>query len=390
MNEGLDHFIAPAIMVIQSCVQELVMKKFLIVGLALLFFGSVLHAEDARLMPFRVGRTTLSTSFSFGDKQFDSDGKRVDAPAIKLFNLGGLMEFGALHWLTAAVYWAPGYYLWSDLDIVLGTAGSSVNLFDTGDLMLGAKLQILGSTGLINNESFRLSLSPGLKIPLPGPNYEKQLSNMQAGDPVTVANMDYHVFGLALGTYFDFVINQYFSINLYNQVIYYPQKKSMKEAGLEEYGDALLSDIINSALNGYHLPNLISYGGVSYGYDLSFEVEPAFNTVIANGILLYAGLPIMYKTSSGKKIDMSYNAGHIALAGVIAADPLNKALIDKIDKLERKQSHLLTLKPAASVFFYGWKLPFEFRLSYFIPLWGQNITSAAQTFSFQAKVYFKI
>ena len=359
-----------------------IMKRFLALGLALLFLGSALFAEDAKVMPMRMGRFYLAPSFAFGQKAFNDSGTRVDSNAMKALNLGAAIEFGAYHWITAAVQWAPGFNVWSDVDTVIPLSetplilsDSSVRVLDKGDIIIGAKMQILGNAGPLKSERFRLALGPGLKVPLPGPDYEKQLTNAINGDPVTPANMDYHVFGFGLRSYFDFIINEYFFINLYNEFLYYPQKKDLGKAGFGEY--ATLAGV-NTAFTGAASVD----GEVSYGYDLTFELEPAFSKMVVPGkIILNAGLPITYKTTPGAKYSFSASGTapytDAALAAIAAALP------------DEEQQHSLTMKPGASAFFVGWPVPFEFKLSYFAPIWGQNV-SANHTLSLQIRMYFKI
>ena len=357
------------------------MKRFLALGLALLFLGSALFAEDAKVMPMRMGRFYLAPSFAFGEKTFDDSGSRVESNAMKALNLGAAIEFGAYHWITAAVQWAPGINVWSDVDATLPIdptiplfSSSSVRVLDKGDIIIGAKMQVLGDAGPLKSEKFRLAFGPGIKIPLPGPDYEKQFDNLLAGDPVTPINMDNHVFGFGLRSYFDFVINEFFYIGLYNEFLYYPQKKELAKAGLTEYGTL-------TGVNG----NFASYGTsvdgeVSYGYDLTFELEAGFSKMVVPGkIILNAGLPLTYFTTPGAKYSFSASGP----AEITALATMETMLPDG------EQVHSLTLKPGASVFFIGWPVPFEFKLSYFAPLWGQN-SSANHTVSLQIRMYFKI
>jgi len=365
------------------------MKKVLIFGLTLLLLGSALFAEDAKVMPMRMGRIYLAPSFAFGSKIFDDGGSRTDvgAPEIMALNLGAALEFGAYNWITAAVQWAPGFNVWSDVEPPMPLpinfppsplnpsdfSTSSVRSLDKGDIIIGAKMQILGDAGPLKSDRFRLALGPGIKVPLRGPDYKEQLANAVAGDLVTPANFDYHVFGFGLRTYFDYIINEYFFIGLYNEFLYYPQKKDLAKAGYSEY-------FILNSLNNMFLGGAVLDGEVSYGYDLTFELEPSFSKMIVPGkVILNAGLPLTYKTTPGKSYEFSAK-------GVMADAALTqiKSLIE-----DGEQTHQLTLKPGASLFFIGWKVPFEFKLSYFAPLWGMN-SGATHTVSLQIRMYFKI
>lgn len=367
------------------------MKKVLLFGLALLLLGSGLFADDAKVMPFRVGRFYLAPSFVYGTQTFDKDGSREDSgiyDSLSIFNLGAALEFGAWKWVTAAVQWAPGINVWSkvDSDLLKDSVGSDsdINLFGVADLFVGAKMQILGTEAPVQTDNFRLAFAPGVKIPLPGPDYKEQDKNVTNDDPMTVFNLDKHVLGVGLRTYFDYIINENFFINLYNEFIYYPVKGDVKKAGYPAYA---LADNIDKII-GMLPPGVISYSDdVDYGYDLTFELEPVFTTNLAEGIQFSAGLPINYKTTPGTKYDFSYNEA--ALSGALgpAADPLIAQL--KSMEAEGEQTHSLSLRPNVSFFFTSWFLPMEFKLAYFAPLWGMN-TRADHTVSFQIRLYFKI
>ena len=353
------------------------MKKFLIFGLALLLVGAALFADDAKVMPMRVGRFYLAPSFAFANKAFDEDGSRVDIQgdgSAKVFNLGAALEYGILNWMTGALQWAPGINVWSKIETTaFPFPNPDLRLFDVGDLFLGAKMQILGKDGLVKNDNVRLSFAPGIKIPLPGPDFEKQFENAGKGDPVTLATMDKHALAAGLRSYFDFIINDKFFINLYNESLFYVTKKDFEKAGFQEY--ATISGV-NAAAGGLGSVE----GKVKYGYDLTFELEPVFSTPIAQSVSFTAGLPVTYKTSPGAKYEFSGSG----LAG--------SSLVTTMETMfpDGDQSHNLTLTPNAALFFYGWPLPMEFKLSYTAPLWGQNIGYAQNVIGFQIRVYFKI
>ena len=382
------------------------MKKFLLLGLALVLLGSALFADDAKVMPARLGRFYLAPSFITASKAFDDEGSREDTDAMKMFNLGMAAEYGILSWMTGAIQWAPGINAWSTIDTdvpYIGGTGlvisdSDVRLLDKGDIFLGAKMQILGGDGLVKNDNLRLAFAPGLKIPLPGPDFEKQVENAVSGDKVTPATMDNHVLAAGLRSYFDFVINDKFFINLYNEALFNVTKKDLKKVGYMEYMLATAIDQANAGMTAMAQPALFDYDKVKYGYELTFELEPVFSTPAGKGILFTAGLPVRYVTKSGKKYDFTYDETYVntvmgmlggmgmtdEAAGVGTALYMIKGLEDS-----EAQSHLLTLTPNAAVFFYGWPLPMEFKLSYTAPLWGQN-AGANHVIGFQIRVYFKI
>ena len=332
------------------------MKKFLVFGLALLLLSSALFADDAKVMPLRTGRLSLAPSFTTGTKAFDAEGTRVDADALKVLNFGAALEFGITSWITGAIQWAPGINVYSDVDTqvppvnnpyVLST--SKVRLLDVGDLFVGAKIQFIGKEAPIKTDMFRMAFAPGIKIPLPGPDYEKQGKNSIAGDPVTPVNFDNHVLAIGLRSYLDFIINDKFFINLYNESLFNVTKKDFAKAGYEEY--------MGTVLGG-------TEGKVSYGYSFTLELEPVFSTPIG-GVLFTASIPLTYVMTPG--------ATHEYTTMTVKGN----------------QTQSFSINPGVAFMFYKWAVPFEFAVNYKAPLWGMY-TKANHTFIFKAKMFFKI
>jgi hypothetical protein len=323
------------------------MKKLMALGILGLLCGSLfVFAEDAKVMPARMGRVYLAPSFSFANKAWDKDSEKQDSTdgkgAIKMFNLGFAVEYGIIDWITGAIQWAPGWNVWSDVDI----AGSDANLKGVGDIFLGAKIQIIGTDAPVKNESFRLALGPGVKIPLPGPDFTEEAANAGANQSFTAGKIDRHTFGFGARTYFDYVINEMFSVNAYNEFIYYPLKVKAKKDSL----DILRAGIAPDA-------------DVAYGFDLTFELEPHFDKSLGKGILFHAGLPVNYKFQPDIKVDGN--------------------------KSDDTKTQALSLKPNASIFLTQLPLPLQFQFAYTVPLWGQN-ANATNSMVLQIRAYFKI
>jgi hypothetical protein len=377
------------------------MKKIITLGLICFLCGmAFVSAEDAKIMPKRVGRLYMAPSFGFANGEYDKDGKYESYDsgegAMKLFNLGFALEYGVIDWVTAAVQWAPGVNVWSDVDRDLGS-DSDVNANGVADLFAGAKLQIIGEKAPVQSGMFRLAFGPGFKIPLPGPDYEEQSKNIAKDDPVTAANVDRHVFGLGLRTYFDYIINEHFFINFYNEIIGYPVKGKLSESGLE--GRLVVNglDTLKKQLKSAPLPALVALADeisyedeVEYGYDLTFELEPVFSTPLGGGIVFTAGLPLNYKMTPGKKYNISDLDG---VKNTLAGNPLTSQYASMVGQLqeqtEEKPTGLFTIKPNVSFFFTGWFLPTDFKLQYSIPVAGKN-DRALNTLSLIVKLYLRI
>ena len=361
------------------------MKKVLIFCMAFLLLVPALFADDAKVMPVRVGRLYLAPSFIFGDQAFDNKGNLKSANSLSMFNLGVVLEYGVISWISAAIQWAPGINIWSEVD-----AGLPVDtvINDMGDLFVGAKIQVMGSQAPIRTDDYRLAFAPGIKIPMPGPDFKKEMDE----DPMTVAKIDNHVLGLGLRTYFDYIINDKFFINFYNEIIYYPMPGKIKNHSPQAYGATLGMDSGNANVNEMApgTGNLFDYSNkVDYGYDLTFEVEGVYSHNIAENTPLSLSLALNYQTSPGAKFDYSYNKNHPILQHPVAGPQFQEG-IDSVNAiLDSKQSQLITIKPSVSLFFMDWGLPTEFKLTYFAPVWGMN-EGANHTINFQVRAYFRI
>ena len=109
------------------------------------------------------------------------------------------------------------------------------------------------------------------------------------------------------------------------------------------------------------------YGGVGtdaeieYGYDLTLEVEPHFEKMIADGFRLGIGVPATLTMSPETKED-----------GTGQDD----------------ESYLLTVGPNVSLFLMNFFIPTELKVGYTLPLLGKN-DDALNTIVFQVKTYMK-
>jgi hypothetical protein len=169
------------------------MKKFLVV---LILAALVLpaFADDASNLPAGVIRTRIVPTYATATQGFNADGEKVDltygsygtSDKVQFFNLGAAVEYGINDWLTAALQWAPGYNLWSDLGMEPTNPAYSFveNAVVTGayDLFAGAKFLILGDKGIVQNETMRFAAAAGVKIPMPGADFDEEYSSMTSDE----------------------------------------------------------------------------------------------------------------------------------------------------------------------------------------------------------------
>jgi hypothetical protein len=350
-------------------------KKLLLVSVVLILAAGAVFADDAKVMPKMVGRLWIAPTFGFAPGGYDNGAayhsyNSTTGKELKMFNLGFALEYGIIDWITGAVQWAPGVTVWSDMD--MGATGPEANVNGVADLFVGAKVQIIGEKAPVKTDRFRLALGPGVKIPLPGQDFAKQLTKMTAGETITPANLDHHVFGAGARVYFDYIFNEHFFLNLYNETIFYPVKGPIKNASLTEYG-ALQEIKSPLKLND---PNLDA--DVGYNYDLTFELEPVYTATLGKGITLTASLPVNYSFVPGH----TYSVSGESVAGNNAAA---KAALEAASP----DTHSLKVRPTVSFFFTQWVLPTDIGLSYSLPVMGKN-SMARHDITLKVKLYFAL
>lgn len=331
------------------------MKRFLLVLLVfMLAFG--LFADDAKVLPKGIFRFYLAPSYASGSESFDADGEKVDFTTVNgeessysFFNLGLALEYGVNDFISAAVQWAPGINLSSTFDGL--DEQNSTGLFE---IFAGAKIQIIGPMAPVENDMIRLAVAPGVMIPMAfGYDAEAELENMTATltylgsggyfGEMTDFNADpaNSAFGLGFRFYADYVINDMIFLNLYSEYIKYLEKDAENDLG----GLAAGADTVN------------------YGYKLTGELDVNFSKPLTDGLILSGGLPVVYTTSP-------------------------EVVYDDAEADSDNASYTLAVNPDVSLFVTSLPLPLEFKVSYKVPLMGQN-DMAMNTLTAQVKAYFK-
>jgi len=368
------------------------MKRLMGFGLAFLLLAPALFAEHANVMPARVGRFFVAPTFIMFNQEFDDDGNRGSADTVRMFNLGFALEYGITSWITGAVQWAPGVNLWSDVDMDIAVppndelalmgipvghihSSSGGRVTGAGDVLLGAKIQLVGREAPMQSEQFRLAFAPGVIIPVPGRDFSDELGS---NNP-RVATLDNHVFGVGLRSFFDWVPSRFFYLNFYNEIRFFPQRGRFRDLGFQQAAQAEMLRQVSPAFTG---GETIDIGGleVNFRYDLTFEIEPTFTYRMEAPIIAFeVGLPFTYFFTPGYTISGVPNLDQIPFPELRAA----------LTPQDQGSVHSLSFGPNVSVFFMEWPVPMEFRLSYTIPLWGQN-TEARHVFGLQIRTYFRI
>jgi len=317
------------------------MKKILIL-LLLCTFVAPIFADDALVLPKGVMRFYIVPAFTTANGEYDQNGDKQDTvttvESMKLVTVGAAVEYGVTDWISVAVQWTPAWSVWSDLEF-----DDNAKLTGPFDIFAGAKVQLIGPKAPMANDTMRLCLAPGVKIPLPGPDPAEELANALALDEYILTSADKHVLGIGGRAYFDYLLTEDFFINLYSEFIYYPTEVDTGETGG-------LAEAMAGAMD------------VGYGYDLTLEAEPSFWPWVAEGMQLKLGVPVTYTKTPEVEVN-----------GTAVPD---------------SDSNLLTVSPSVALFTTVLPMPIEVKASYSLPLMGKN-EYAANTIILQIKGFLK-
>jgi hypothetical protein len=307
------------------------MKKILFV-LVIMALVLPVFAEDAKVLTQGVLRTYLAPSMSFSDSDFDSNGKKQSTNTSTYVNLGTALEYGINDWISAAVQWAPGYNVYSNIENSKQTSNGPFEAF------VGAKVQVVGENAPAASDMFRVAFAPGVMVPLLyGYDAEKQTQELLAGNEYNVPP-SYNVFAIGGRFYADYVINSSFFFNLYTQYKYFFPKN----------GDEDFSGFLMGA------------DEVNYGYELTLELEPHYSAIVTEGVELSLGLPVTYTMTPEIKYDGT--------------------------AMDNTDTQILDVTANIATFFTKLPLPLEIKVGYTYPAWGVN-TSAMHSVVGQLKFY---
>ncbi len=325
------------------------MKK-LVVVLLLLGFITPLFADDALMIPQNVIRFRVIPSATFSSQYFDEDGDKEDgvispsgavADGATQYNLSFALEYGVTDWITAALQWTPGWNFATTLDepVPQQPPVSNDNIVVKGlnDLFIGAKVQIVGEDAPVLNEQHRFAFAAGAIAPLSTYDAEEERENFLAGDDFRPLRTGRDVWGIGARLYYDFIINESFFVNLYNETIFYPEQE--------------IETIKNPDGSDY-----------AYGYKATFELEPQYQTMISDGVRFGAGLPLIYVTTPEYEVDG--------------------------DALDDSDSYKFTIGPSISFFLLDAPWPIDLELQYRADLFGKS-AQVENTVVLQVKNYLR-
>lgn len=329
------------------------MKKIL----ALLLLAAIVapaFADDALMLPQSVWRFRVIPSVTFVNEAFDEDGNRDDIAnydAAQLYNLSFALEYGVNDWITAALQWTPGWRMGTSF-----TDPFSDELVSKGlnDLFVGGKFQIVGEEAPVPNESMRFAVAAGMLVPLSTFDAEAEGEALFEGDDFRGERVDKDALGLGWRLFYDYVFNDNFFLNLYNEFIYFVPRDQDNDV----QGWATYYGTEAAAPGAGTEPEELEY---EYGYNLTFELEPHYSQMIGSGLEFGASLPITYKASPETKVEG-----------------------EGLDN----ESYTLSLGPSINFFFQSTPWPIDLELQYSTPLMGKN-KEVQNTVVLQIKNYLK-
>ncbi|WP_321991067.1 hypothetical protein [Marispirochaeta aestuarii] len=322
------------------------MKKLALLLLALAIVIPA-FADDAKVLPAGVLRTTIAAVYNTFDEEYDEDGDKVDATngKVAVFNLGAALEYGITDQITLALQWTPGYNFYSDIEDL-----DDADVNGAQDLFIGAKAQFLGPNGFVPNDQMRFAAAAGVLVPLKSTDWKEEFENRLAGDEYNTGSGSREVIGLGFRLYYDYLVNKNFFVNLYNETIFFPEQETntFEYAAVQWLAGGMNTDAIED----------VKY---AYGYKTTFEIEPVYTHPVNEKLDITGSLPFNYVMTPDIEIDGT--------------------------EQDDSATSFLKMTPYVAAFFKT-TMPFELKAGYSIPLMGKN-NSVASTVVFQFKSYLK-
>jgi hypothetical protein len=351
------------------------MKKALVLLLLVAMVAPV-FADDALILPNRIIRFRTIPSLAMTSQQFDNDGEKQDLTesielgalgfqtftidSVNVWALSFALEVGVTEQINVAAQWTPGWQFASSSSVTgpgLTSAafGGAVpqatldaaeaqgiegieNAKQTGlnDLFVGAKIQILGGSGFVPNESMRLAASVGAKVPLSVYDPDEAAEDRAAGNEFQSGRVDRDVWGLGFRLHYDYLFSEMFFVNLFSETqIFLPRD-------LDQGGDVD-----------------VEYG---YGYQQAFEIDPQFAYPLSDAVRLSGSLPTRYTMTPDLEVGGT--------------------------TIDDTASQLLTITPQVGAFFTGLPVPIETKLQYSLPVYGVN-RAATSALALQINTYLR-
>jgi len=352
------------------------MKKALVF---LLVFGIVapLFADDAKVLPSGVLRIYTVPVGSFLTGTWDEDGKLTSnknddddsQPDGMIFSLGGAVEYGVTDQISAGFQWTPVYNFLKEADAASAADGEPL----TGGLNsvdIGAEVQILGNQGYVSNEKLRLSITPGVVVPMPTRDWKAEGKATADGDDF-VAPMAETLTQLAFGGLFnfDYLVTDEFFVNVFAETRY----RLPRTIDYTDYYNEAFKDAVGGS-------DVVDEYEVEYGSNVFFEtgLDLNYELPVSDSVRVDFGLPARFTLNTTREDTTTVDA---TAAGGLAGFSDGETSDEPDDP-----SYTFYLDPSVGTFLTGLPVPLEFVATYRLPLFGQN---AAQVHSvvLEGRVY---
>ena len=367
------------------------MKRFSsLVLLIALVAGTFAFADDATVLPLGVFRIRAIPSYSMWSQSYANNGTASAASTgnSAVTAMSGAAELSVMNPITFGLQWAPGYYVASSFASMPTGLASNTKMAYTGpaDLQVGAKIQVVGSQGFVQNNQFRIALTPGMYVPLDSYKADTEWQNFTGGNAYrTMSASDHQSFGFVAKADADYQINDMFFVNLHGQALYFLPNDSVSfttEATYygtyaavyaQTYAAAVAGGASTAVAASTAATNATAYATANapltstktqYGVNTFFEFEPHAKYSFSDTTNVSAGLPFSY----------TYN-----LASTTTYNGTSTT---------GNPESFLSVGPNVSFFSVIGPLPVEVEVQYVLPLMGQN-SNATSTLSLQLKVFGK-
>jgi hypothetical protein len=350
------------------------MSKFVLALLLVFMVSSVAMADDAIVLPKGVFRLRAVPSYSTAAQAYDGSGAlQATNPNGSVMAMSGAFELGLVDPLTLGVQWAPGYFVSSTLTNPTGLAAMGTGkLINTGmaDLQIGAKLEVLGSQGLIQNENARFAVTVGGIVPLDSYDAQAEWNNYTGSKDFRAASTSsFQSYGFGAKADADYKINKMFFVNLHGEAKYYLANDSLSFTTIAtHYGT------IAALAPSLGLVNAAAYANANVPLT-STKTQPGLVTIFE--LEPHAAIPLGGPASLNLGLPLTYNMN---LAGTETYNSKDTTI---------DATSILSIGPNASLFTTIGPLPVEFEVQYQLPLMGV-LENATSTISFQLKIFGKV
>lgn len=401
------------------------MKKLLFVMLALALAAPA-FAGDALVLPGGVGRVYVVPVYGFDTGVWEgSDYQKKednDFTLEELLNLGGAVEYGITDQISAGIQWAPGINLIAPLNSEdnrealgavdlgggsldsLGYDGEPLAVVTDGTyistatrkpvtaegispLAVGAEIQLVGPQGFVkaDPEVVRVSVTPGMEVPFPEPDWKTQGKAYRDGDDYVDPLV--YAAGLsprwAVGGQFDFdvVPHELFYLNLGFEYKYrfartFDGTAFYEAAGIFVTDGTPLTPNNDENISGGDVKS-VTYEAKPFN-EITVDLEPDFRLPLEGPLRVNISIPTTLAISTGYDVDAEYEF-----------DTQNSGTVEGKAKPAQSSDtgYLLTMGPSVNLFFTGFPVPVQLVGTWNFPITGTN-AARRQTGVLEARVYF--